>query len=59
MHFVASKTRVSPLKKQTVPQLELLSALLLSRLMDTVIAALKSDMAISARVCFADSNVVL
>ena len=42
MHFVASKTRVSPLKRQTIPRLELLSALLLARLMETVTAALKS-----------------
>ena len=30
--FVISKTRVSPLKVQTIPRLELLSAVLLARL---------------------------
>ena len=34
--FVASKTRVSPLKKVTIPRLELLSALLLARLITGV-----------------------
>ena len=34
--FVIAKTRVAPLQTQTIPRLELLSALLLSRLMVTV-----------------------
>ena len=34
--FVVAKTHVSPLKTQTIPRLELLSALLLARLMKTV-----------------------
>ena len=57
--YVASKTSVSPLKKQTIPRLELLSALLLSRLMDTVLATFKNEIVISASVCFTDSNVAL
>jgi len=35
--LVVSKTRVSPVKKQTIPRLELLGVLILSRLTDTVI----------------------
>jgi hypothetical protein len=35
--FVVSKTRVSPLKLQTIPRLELLSALLLARLISNVV----------------------
>ena len=38
--FVASKTRVSPIKKQTIPRLELLGAVILSRLTTTVLKAL-------------------
>lgn len=38
--FVTSKTRVSPIKKQTIPHLELLGALILSRLTTTVLKAL-------------------
>ena len=35
--FLASKTRVSPLRKQTIPRLELLSALLLAQLMESIL----------------------
>ena len=38
--FVVAKTRVSPLKKQTIPRLELLSAVLLAWLMDAVRSSL-------------------
>ena len=59
MRFVTSKTRVSPLKKQSIPRLELLSALLLARLMDTVLTTLKSEITVTASVCFTDSRVAL
>ena len=35
VRFVASKSRVAPLRELTIPRLELLSALLLARLIDT------------------------
>ena len=38
--LVASKTRVSLIKKQTIPRLELLGAVILSRLTTTVLKAL-------------------
>ena len=41
--FVACKTRVSPVKEQTIPRLELLSALLLSKLMASVTPALSLE----------------
>ena len=36
MKFVVAKTRVAPLKKQSIPRLELLSGILLARLMDAI-----------------------
>ena len=38
--LVASKTRVSPIKKQSIPRLELLGAVILGRLMKNVISSL-------------------
>ena len=40
VHSVASKTRVASLKKPTIPRLELLGALILSRLVNTVTSSL-------------------
>ena len=42
INLVASKTRVAPLKKQSIPRLELLGATLLARLMNSVLEALSS-----------------
>ena len=36
VHIVASKTKVAPLKKSTIPRLELLGAVILSRLVNRV-----------------------
>ena len=57
--FITSKTRVAPLKAQTIPRLELLSALLLARLMNNVSASLKSELNLSQPICFTDSKVSL
>ena len=57
--FVASKTRVAPVNKQTIPRLELLSALLLSNLITTVTAALREDVQIDSVTCYTDSRVSL
>ncbi len=57
--FVASKTRVSPIHHQTIPRLELLSALLLAKLMKGVTTSLESELPLSQPACYTDSKVAL
>eukprot|EP00731_Ephydatia_muelleri_P009508 Em0005g94a len=59
MRFIAAKSRVAPLQEQTIPRLELLGALLLSRLMVNIASALNSELTLNAPVCYTDSKVVL
>lgn len=59
MKFIAAKTRVAPLKEQSVPKLELLSAVLLARLMDTVRSSLSTELELSSCHFFTDSRVAL
>lgn len=55
--FVASKTRVAPLKPLTIPRLELLSAVLLARLMTTVTESFSTRIELMEPRCFTDSQV--
>ena len=57
--FVASKTRISPQRKLTIPQLELLSAVLLARLIHSVTQILSTRITLQQPVCYADSQVAL
>ena len=57
--FLVSKTRVAPLQTQTIPRLELLSALLLSKLITSVMEALSSTISQLAVRCYTDSLVAL
>ena len=58
--FVASKSRVAPLKrKETIPRLELLGNLILSRLVINVLNALCNEICIDEVLCFTDSQVSL
>jgi len=57
--FVTSKTRVAPVNKQTIPRLELLSALLLANLINVTVSALRQDLEIDSVVCYTDSKVAL
>lgn len=57
--FVTSKTRVAPLQRQTIPRLELLSALLLARLISSVTDNLSARMNLTQPRCFTDSKVAL
>ena len=59
VNFVASKTRVAPTTKQTIPRLELLSALLLSNLISNVSIALMPEVELKESCCYTDSKVAL
>ena len=59
VRFVVAKTRVAPLQAQMIPRLELLSSLLLSRLITTVSNNLKSTLQRLELRCFIDSQVVI
>ena len=59
IQFVASKTRVSLLHKQNIPRLELLSCLLLARLITHVLEVLQTIIEVSVSQCFTDSMVAL
>ncbi|KAG1680465.1 hypothetical protein GQR58_012386 [Nymphon striatum] len=56
--FVMSRSRVAPIKKVTLPRLELLAAVLASRLIDYVKSALKLPVNITTY-CWSDSQIVL
>jgi len=57
--FIASKTRVSPLNQQTTPRLELLSCLLLAKLISHVLEALTTVIDVQIGSWFTDSKVAL
>ena len=54
--FIASKTRVAPLKAQSIPRLELLSALLLARLLKNVTASMECELTLGSPICYTDSK---
>ena len=57
--FITSKTRVSPIHGQTIPRLELLSALLLAKVITSVTHSLESELPLNQCRCFTDSKVAL
>ncbi|KAL5490724.1 hypothetical protein EMCRGX_G015900 [Ephydatia muelleri] len=59
VQLLASRTRLAPLNKQTIPRLELLSALLLSKLVYSVTNAIKREYTLEKPCCYTDSIVAL
>ena len=57
--LVASKTHVAPIDQQSVPRLELLSEVLLARLIVTVEEAFKPSLQIDKSLCWSDSTTKL
>ena len=57
--FLAAKTKVAPLKPISIPKLELLSCVLLCKLLSQVVETLQSRLKIGEIVCFSDSEVAL
>ena len=57
--FVAAKTRVAPNKDHSIPRLELLGALVVSRLLATITSALNTELELDAPTLFMDSKIVL
>ena len=51
-HFVASETKMSPLSQQTILRFELLSCLLIARLITHVLAALDTVIEVILGSCF-------
>ena len=58
-NLIESKARLAPLKGETVPRLELMSALILSRLIITLSNALRSIVKVDDMYCWQDSEVTL
>ena len=56
--LVASKTRVAPLVRQTIPRLELLGAVILSRLVVCIREVLEKSLIIDRLYCWTDSLVM-
>ena len=59
LKFLTSKTRVARLVEQTIPRLELLSALILARLISHIQSVLEEFIPISHVRCWFDSEVAL
>lgn len=59
VEFLSAKTRVAPMGGSSIPRLELISALLLAKLMTNIHSALSPRVSLGDPVCYSDSKVAL
>ena len=59
LYFLASKTRVAPLKQLSIPRLELLGCVLLAKLLKDVLTGMKKRVDVRNVFCWSDSKVSL
>uniref|UniRef100_A0A8D8TJ91 Integrase catalytic domain-containing protein n=1 Tax=Cacopsylla melanoneura TaxID=428564 RepID=A0A8D8TJ91_9HEMI len=59
VNLICAKSKVAPVKSQSIPRLELCAALLLSQLVQNVVSSYKLRFKIEKVLCFSDSTVVL
>ena len=57
--LIMAKTRVAPIKGETIPRLELMGALVLARLIDSVRCAFENILRVDATYCWLDSMIAL
>ena len=59
VNSLCTKTKLAPLKKLSIPRLELLGCVLLSKVLKDVLVALKGRVSIDSAYCWWDSEVLL
>ena len=57
--LVTSRTRVAPISGDTIPRLELLGALVLARLINSVLTAFEGTLRVDSVFCWSDSQIAL
>ena len=57
--LVTSRTRVAPINGDTIPRLELLGALVLARLINSVLTAFEGTFRVDSVFCWSDSQIAL
>ncbi|XP_068670957.1 uncharacterized protein [Montipora foliosa] len=57
--LVTSRTRVAPINGDTIPRLELLGALVLARLINSVLTAFEGTLRVDSVFCWSDSQIAL